>query len=885
MKQQFKGGKGDKLNPRDVDPQQLRMGIKVELEHTDNKRKALEIALDHLSEDPQYYTKLKKAKLEIKVLHHNSEEAIIERIKSYIFDYFLKRLKSDREDRTVGHIPFSNSNELKQILDDFYESNDFYHFLNYYETRGGLKLNKKVLKSLIEEIKEWGGEGASDDTGPMEEIKVNPLAEKNIKENLSPSKNSFLSLENILKKVMINEYSQKILDQMLALYRPQAHLDDVQILNYINRHDQLKGALRQKFENPTTKATVEPLIPKELQDKNRYLDITLWKKFDDLKKVIDGISKKSEDIYKKMVDFYKKKNPNVDENAIKYYVERFKSRLKQLQQLVKDNNEEAINLIPKELRAGDKYLVISNWLDLHQLENLIDTIFPREQKKGAEKVELNSAETDGDLIYNKDKVEIYKGDSEHKCIRYGKNQYYSWCISRTQGSMYTSYRLGNSNRRDKLMFYFVFDKSKTDEKSGGRFIDPYHAVVIHAMEDGRYRLTKADNAGDSDSFKWSELSQAFEGPKGKALWDKIKFLQKLFQYLPPSKDELKQFEFKNKSLTLEKFTALSHEDKVYWLRANATDNKIVTPEITKTLDVNLKNDLINYGKVFSFDELKSNIGLLKRYPDYRFTRNPDEPLPYKFIPYLKEELQRKYYDKFEADVLGFDEIERFFSKNILNEYINKQIKSLDFLPEEAVKYMDEKQKKLFEIYSISYRDISYGGGSTTLDEDTKAPDRSVTILPLSYNSYSKIENKKPYLDLIKKLGKDFMDYPSFFMGLPITFFINNKLYFFMPKEKDLERSTEYYLVDEEGNILLKDNTDDIKILDKSGKELEQNSTIGSTTGNNSVYITESDFDKIKIDKINGGTQVLTKNDFSKLKESYEIDSWNNKAMLIKAGIL
>jgi hypothetical protein len=39
---------------------QLRMGIKVETEHTNNKSKAEEIALDHLWEDPNYYTKLKK---------------------------------------------------------------------------------------------------------------------------------------------------------------------------------------------------------------------------------------------------------------------------------------------------------------------------------------------------------------------------------------------------------------------------------------------------------------------------------------------------------------------------------------------------------------------------------------------------------------------------------------------------------------------------------------------------------------------------------------------------------------------------------------------------------------------------------------------------------
>ena len=42
---------------------QLEMGIKVEHEHTEDEDKARRIALDHLDEKPDYYTKLKKAGL------------------------------------------------------------------------------------------------------------------------------------------------------------------------------------------------------------------------------------------------------------------------------------------------------------------------------------------------------------------------------------------------------------------------------------------------------------------------------------------------------------------------------------------------------------------------------------------------------------------------------------------------------------------------------------------------------------------------------------------------------------------------------------------------------------------------------------------------------
>ena len=46
------------------DPEQLATGIKTEKEHTKNKEVARKIAMDHLKEKPNYYTKLKKAGLE-----------------------------------------------------------------------------------------------------------------------------------------------------------------------------------------------------------------------------------------------------------------------------------------------------------------------------------------------------------------------------------------------------------------------------------------------------------------------------------------------------------------------------------------------------------------------------------------------------------------------------------------------------------------------------------------------------------------------------------------------------------------------------------------------------------------------------------------------------
>ena len=58
----------EKTNPLDkYDREELKKGIEVEKEHTDNPKIALKIALDHLDEDPKYYTKLATLGLEERI--------------------------------------------------------------------------------------------------------------------------------------------------------------------------------------------------------------------------------------------------------------------------------------------------------------------------------------------------------------------------------------------------------------------------------------------------------------------------------------------------------------------------------------------------------------------------------------------------------------------------------------------------------------------------------------------------------------------------------------------------------------------------------------------------------------------------------------------------
>lgn len=59
----LRGGRAEGMYIEQFDPEQLVIGLKHELEHSDNRSVALAIAADHLAEDKNYYRKLEKAGL------------------------------------------------------------------------------------------------------------------------------------------------------------------------------------------------------------------------------------------------------------------------------------------------------------------------------------------------------------------------------------------------------------------------------------------------------------------------------------------------------------------------------------------------------------------------------------------------------------------------------------------------------------------------------------------------------------------------------------------------------------------------------------------------------------------------------------------------------
>ena len=62
--EELEGGLADDEDPEKYDLDQLLKGIEVEFEHTDNPEQALEIAMDHLEEQDDYYDDLEEMEKE-----------------------------------------------------------------------------------------------------------------------------------------------------------------------------------------------------------------------------------------------------------------------------------------------------------------------------------------------------------------------------------------------------------------------------------------------------------------------------------------------------------------------------------------------------------------------------------------------------------------------------------------------------------------------------------------------------------------------------------------------------------------------------------------------------------------------------------------------------
>jgi hypothetical protein len=124
------------------DPEELKKGVEVEKEHTDDPRIAMKIALDHLDEDPKYYTKLATLGLEERVSFN--ADFITKDDVEFVDDMADRKLAPVDIDLSGGHF-FDRLNDPRNFpdisveeLEDFFdklsdEKDEFIEFLKKYK--------------------------------------------------------------------------------------------------------------------------------------------------------------------------------------------------------------------------------------------------------------------------------------------------------------------------------------------------------------------------------------------------------------------------------------------------------------------------------------------------------------------------------------------------------------------------------------------------------------------------------------------------------------------------------------------------------------------------------------------------------------------------------
>ena len=213
----------------------------------------------------------------------------------------------------------------------------------------------------------------------------------------------------------------------------------------------------------------------------------IWK---DLKE--DLLNEYSDKIIAQLTTKFKTEKPDLDDNIITAYINRFSQ--------IKDSN----NVSQKDIT---KY----TWNDL---EKVISDNQPKRVKAG----KLNDGEPskDANLVYNQNNLRIYAGATKEACIKYGNG--YSFCISsRGEGNAYASYRFD-----EKGTPYFIFDDTKSSKQNKDKsFIDPNHLLVLFTYKpeedfkyDEVYTITNANNDGDKVYNNFNEIEKDHPRLKG-----------------------------------------------------------------------------------------------------------------------------------------------------------------------------------------------------------------------------------------------------------------------------------------------------------------------------------------------------------------------------------
>ena len=620
-------------------------------------------------------------------------------------------------------------------------------------------------------------------------------------------------LADDFKTSLINEYSEKTIATTIERWKKDnPKVDDNIAKQIIQRFDQVKSGLPQKLNII--------VLPDELKKGQNYLNIDKYS-YDDMINLIKSLPENPDKVKKDAIKKFIEKE-QINRQSAQSYVARFmanKDKLKlAAQEGLEDEGftkEEILKFIPKNLQQRDAFLDPRNW-SWRSFEQMLDAIFP--SQKTAVEGEENLVSTDANKIYDKDGIEIYKGDDVHKCISYNpvsdktKRKKYGWCVTQVGNTNYDYYRFG-----DKApTFYFVFDRSKNSSPEHAPFNDQWHAFVIQVTADDKeYIVTGADNRGDipTKDKGWEGVSNIVPADT----WAKIKGLKDYFKPITLSPVERGRKFASGKNLNLNEFKELSQDEKIQYILGKASKNQL-TPEILKILpeykisyegrSTTLMNIAIDGGQDIPYNILSKYEPLAKRYAIFRSRHDVlgQKAIPLPFVKYLDEPAKEKYLKTFDEN-LTFEYIDKFFGPTSAEKYVNEQAKKLDYLPKEAFKYIkDPNLKQLYEVYSKLFDSWEFSS-NTNIDDETLnnlsiMPDQEISPVPINQEQWSKLSpaERGLIIKLAEKYNKN-TNYTTLLYALPYIIEDKGKKYVLLPKSTTDFDYDSWVLMDEQGKVV------------------------------------------------------------------------------------
>ena len=354
-----------------------------------------------------------------------------------------------------------------------------------------------------------------------------------------------MRLSSLLSKVIINEVSQKLINQLLEKFKKQTKDDENTILSLINKFDIYKEGLDvarrditkydynelkslilgKEMEKAASKAHTQlkkkwdkmrESLPEDQTGPYRYQDTALKSLVTKFYDIYPYISPAARDIMKydflSLTEFIRQNYGKIMNKVIS-------DRMSKDQDFVNMNNPDALlfyiqSFIENRDRVprGTKPVAM---MTFHELEQLVDGTLSQNEE-GAE----NYKEDFSDIgtIYEKDNLIIFAPKSKDQCVRLRNGR--SWCTSREGGgNLYYNYRLNQ-----ELTLYYIIDQDKP-------FNDLNYASVILVNPRGDKFLSDGSNSGrysGHNIIPWPEIESKLP---------KLKGLESLFKPNPLTQEE------------------------------------------------------------------------------------------------------------------------------------------------------------------------------------------------------------------------------------------------------------------------------------------------------------------------------------------------------------